>query len=492
MVLVGWESGTMVLASVDEDYVPMTLSVALMVFLLSQASFAQNRLRAGPASVAVQAALGLASLSLALLLLLLPAIGSDLDLESMLHPISGSSGDYPLAETSPMSTATVVLASTAVLASALALPSRRPAVVAASLLSMCVFFVGLVTILGYAYGSPLLYGGDVRPVSLLSGVSFALLGVAQVASYGPERWPVSMFVGRSVEARLLRVFVPFVALVVLVSGSLSTRALAVSANPALTASLLAILTALVVGFAVARISRYVGGQIDRTEALRQKAEEELRLANQKLTVLGSMTRHDALNQLSVVLGRLELLKMKSSDPNLLKQLNESLESANIIRKMLEFTGQYQNLGVSGPAWIDVGEAFADAVHQLDPGRVRAESSVGDLAIHADIMFEKVLANLVDNSVRHGERVKTVRIHCEEVPEGLVLTYEDDGIGLSEQDKANLFKRGFGKHTGFGMYLSREILEFSGLGIRETGTYGQGARFEISVPRGKFRLGHTNI
>ena len=64
---------------------------------------------------------------------------------------------------------------------------------------------------------------------------------------------------------------------------------------------------------------------------------------------------------------------------------------------------------------------------------------------------------------------------------------DENVGISESDKNSIFKKGFGKHTGLGLYLSREILEISCLTIEETGTPGKGARFEITVPKGRYRV-----
>jgi K+-sensing histidine kinase KdpD len=40
-----------------------------------------------------------------------------------------------------------------------------------------------------------------------------------------------------------------------------------------------------------------------------------------------------------------------------------------------------------------------------------------------------------------------------------------------------------KHTGFGLYLMREILDITGITITETGEPGKGARFEMVVPKG---------
>jgi signal transduction histidine kinase len=71
--------------------------------------------------------------------------------------------------------------------------------------------------------------------------------------------------------------------------------------------------------------------------------------------------------------------------------------------------------------------------------------------------------------------------------GLVLVFEDDGAGVADRDKAIIFDRGFGKNTGLGLYLSREILGITGITITETGVFGEGARFEMTIPAGGFRF-----
>ena len=70
---------------------------------------------------------------------------------------------------------------------------------------------------------------------------------------------------------------------------------------------------------------------------------------------------------------------------------------------------------------------------------------------------------------------------------LVITWEDNGMGIAEDDKEKIFRRGYGKNTGMGLFLVREILSLTGISIRETGVAGSGARFEIVVPEGKYRL-----
>jgi signal transduction histidine kinase len=72
-------------------------------------------------------------------------------------------------------------------------------------------------------------------------------------------------------------------------------------------------------------------------------------------------------------------------------------------------------------------------------------------------------------------------------EGLLIVYEDDGIGISETAKEDIFEPGHGTQRGLGMFLSREILAITGIMIREKGTEGKGVRFEINVPKGTYRI-----
>ena len=68
--------------------------------------------------------------------------------------------------------------------------------------------------------------------------------------------------------------------------------------------------------------------------------------------------------------------------------------------------------------------------------------------------------------------------------------EDDGVGISDENKEKIFDRGFGKNTGLGLFLSREILSLTGITIHETGEPGKGVRFEIKLPNGAYRFANT--
>jgi signal transduction histidine kinase len=120
--------------------------------------------------------------------------------------------------------------------------------------------------------------------------------------------------------------------------------------------------------------------------------------------------------------------------------------------------------------------------------IRVDAGDPDLEIFADPLLEKMFYNLIDNALRYGgEQMTTICITNRKYNGNLVIAVEDDGNGISVDDKKRLFTKSFGNHTGLGLFLSREILDITGITIRETGEPGKGARFEIVVPKGAYRI-----
>jgi sensor histidine kinase regulating citrate/malate metabolism len=69
---------------------------------------------------------------------------------------------------------------------------------------------------------------------------------------------------------------------------------------------------------------------------------------------------------------------------------------------------------------------------------------------------------------------------------LLILVEDNGIGIPLDEKQKIFLKGYGKNTGFGLFLVREILAITGISIHETGKHGTGTRFELMIPKSEFR------
>jgi PAS domain S-box-containing protein len=218
----------------------------------------------------------------------------------------------------------------------------------------------------------------------------------------------------------------------------------------------------------------------------RRAEEAIRAANNKLILLSDINRHDILNQMTIVSGYLELFKDKewdSVDRGRLEIMRKSLE---VMRLQTEFTRDYQDLGLQKPVWVNIQDSFGKALESFT-SKASFHCSTGTLEIFCDPLIERVFYNLIDNSLRHGERTTEVRLTSETAGPDLLLVYEDNGVGVPPEEKEKIFDKGFGKHTGLGMFLIREILSITGMQIRETGVFGHGVRFEIRIPAGRFRF-----
>jgi len=222
---------------------------------------------------------------------------------------------------------------------------------------------------------------------------------------------------------------------------------------------------------------------------RKRAEEALRQANKQLNLLSGITRHDILNQLFALKGYLELSHDVIDKPETLREfIKKEQLAANTIEEQITFTRDYQNLGVAAPAWQNVNARIKEAVDRLPMRAVRVEVDPANPEVYADPLFEKVFYNLLDNALRYGgDQMKSIRISSQESGTSLAILCENDGVGITAEDKKHLFSRGFGKNTGLGLFLSREILAITGITILETGKPGNGARFEITVPTGMWRM-----
>lgn len=225
---------------------------------------------------------------------------------------------------------------------------------------------------------------------------------------------------------------------------------------------------------------------------RKQAEEALQQANKKLNLLSSITRHDILNQLQVMKGYLELSRDVLNDQETLSEfLKKEEDAARNIERQIVFTKEYHDLGVKAPVWQPVDVCVKKAQESLPIRDIRVVMDCPDMEVFADPMFEKVFYNLIDNALRYGGPGMTIiRISSHESEQGSFISIEDDGVGISAEDKNRVFERGFGHHTGLGLFLSREILAITGITITEAGEPGKGARFEILVPKGGYRLTDT--
>jgi PAS domain S-box-containing protein len=224
---------------------------------------------------------------------------------------------------------------------------------------------------------------------------------------------------------------------------------------------------------------------------RKRDEHALQGANKKLNLLSSITRHDINNQLLVLNGFLKLLQNKATDPAFEDYFTRITKASSRISAMIRFTKEYEEIGVQAPHWQNTRKLVENAVNDAQPGQIMVKNDLpAGIEVFTDPLVIKVFYNLMDNAIRHGGTITTIRFSADESGKDCLIVCEDDGVGIPTDEKEKIFERGFGKNTGLGLSLSREILSITGITIRETGEPGKGARFEITVPKGMSRVTGT--
>jgi PAS domain S-box-containing protein len=225
---------------------------------------------------------------------------------------------------------------------------------------------------------------------------------------------------------------------------------------------------------------------ERKEAEKKLDEmmNELVTINEKLGVIGRLTRHDARNKLSVIANNVYLAKQKlAADDGALEFLGDVESAIDQMEKIFDFARNYEMLGVEDLSYMDVGKSVEEAAILLSGMKgAKLVNGCRGLAVMADSLLRQLFYNLIDNTLKYGEKVSQIRVYYVEGEDQLKLVYEDDGVGIPENEKELIFKEGYGKSTGYGLYLIKKICEAYGWTVRETGEQGKGAQFTMTIPK----------
>ena len=230
---------------------------------------------------------------------------------------------------------------------------------------------------------------------------------------------------------------------------------------------------------------------DITERKRNEEQQKINYkkiqkANEKLQVVGSLTRHDVINKLSSINAHAYVVKKKfGENPDIARAMDTIRLAVEQSNKLFEFSKLYEKIGSEELTAIDIQDTFTAAKNLLGTSQVKLTCNCNGLKVSADSMLLQVFYNLIDNSLKHGMHVTAIGLECITNEEEDILIYSDNGVGVPEESKKKIFENAItadGK-SGHGLYLVRKIIEEYGWSIKETGTQDIGARFEITIPRG---------
>jgi len=184
--------------------------------------------------------------------------------------------------------------------------------------------------------------------------------------------------------------------------------------------------------------------------------------------------------------RLLMLQTVNADADRVTRLiGELLDVSRIDAGRLELRKQVVDVPAAVRRLIDGRVASGDLPDRFE---IEAAEGLPEMWLDPD-KLDQILANLVDNAIRHGAGTVTIAIAPagDEPLSGLTLTVSDHGEGVAEEIRNLVFRRfwraGRRGGTGLGLYIVKGLVEAHGGEVAAADAPGGGALFRVTLPTG---------
>lgn len=276
LTLIGWTFHFHFILQFRPHYHPMSV-ISAISFLILSVSLLFYMIQSSYLAKSMISKFGIFLTLIASLILLVDFfIGMKLNIERGLIQYQDKFEGIQIGRSSPLTSIGMLLACLTLLSLFISTSGSMRSKNIASMFATFIFLLGATILLGYLYGAPILYGGTIIPVSLSSSICLVTLGFGLMSAAGPEYWPINIFIGKSISARLSREFIPFTVALLLIQSWLQVVLFPMATEFALVSVIVAvssiIIFSLIISIAVIKID------LDITQAnqKRKLAEEELK------------------------------------------------------------------------------------------------------------------------------------------------------------------------------------------------------------------------
>lgn len=142
--------------------------------------------------------------------------------------------------------------------------------------------------------------------------------------------------------------------------------------------------------------------------------------------------------------------------------------------------------------IDIGASVRNVVKRnyrdFIVKKIKIDMRDLDKTVYSDSKWIKFILNqIVGSSIKYSStQDPLISIYTEEYQNSLILTIEDNGVGIPDNDIDRVFEKGFtgengrrfGKSTGMGLYLCKNLCEKLGIGIHVESEKQKGTKVKM--------------
>ncbi|MHB8859158.1 MAG: sensor histidine kinase [Thermoleophilia bacterium] len=507
LVIIGWITGARLLTSVRSGYFAMPLSTTGAA-LLTAGALAMTVYRPGsrPSMIAARG-INLVLLAFTVVILLGNIYGTEPSLEERLFGARGELNGIPEGRMSLIAAVMFLVLNLAVLILGLGSRSKPFHKSVAACLGALVTVGGGITLLGYLYGTPLLYGGSTRPVALLAALSFTLLGAALIIGAGKDSWPLGYFVGNGVRAQILRTVLPLVAGFIALEGWLDAVVPnRFDTNPVYVSVITAIVFLGIALYIFTKVAQKIGDAVDRAdrerdlaEARRQAALEELERSNAELQQFAYVASHDLQEPLRVITSYVQLISRRYAelvDDEGREFIDFIVSGTKRMHDLINDLLAYSRAGGRSkpPVALDSNDALNQALANLEVS-IKEKGAVINRGMLPEVVGDEnqlaqLFQNLIGNAIKYsGDKEPRIDIGADGSDDFWRFSVSDDGIGFDPKYAEKIFVifqklHGHERYagTGIGLAISKRIVEKHGGRIWVESEPGKGSTFYFTIPR----------
>ena len=181
--------------------------------------------------------------------------------------------------------------------------------------------------------------------------------------------------------------------------------------------------------------------------------------------------------------------------------DDSMWLINLVENLLSVTRIEEGRMNLNPSAELMDEVIAEALRHINRRSVEHEISVvsgGDLILaHMDArLIVQVVINIVDNAIKYTPAGSHIRISTEKAGAWVVVRIADDGPGISDEAKAQVFDMFYSganqvadsrRSLGLGLFLCKSIVTAHGGAIRVKDNRPCGTVFEFTLPAEEVQL-----
>jgi len=229
--------------------------------------------------------------------------------------------------------------------------------------------------------------------------------------------------------------------------------------------------------------------VTERETYRQQLEEK----TSQLEALNRVVRHDIRNDMAVISGWAEILGDhidEDGEDALERVLQKSRHVIQLTEAARDFVESLSDDGTAELEEIEVKpllDAELAAVRDSFPNaQFQVSGELADVSVQANEMLSSIFRNILENAVRHNDKeTPKVTVTCEENPETVRYRIEDNGPGIPDNQKEQLFGKGNkgldSPGSGIGLYLVHLLTDQFGGDVWLEDNNSNGSVFVVELP-----------